>query len=343
MVKNVSGIYQIKNIVNNTIYIGSAEFIRERWVNHLSLLKQGKHHSIHLQNSWNKYGKENFQISILEECSKNELIFKEQFYLNKLLKADQYILKKSKYFLTKGLNIKPVANPGFFGKHSEQSILKMLKKKGRPVMAISPDGHILGTYLSVYFATIAHNINDHVIRKCSQNRSLNKSNEIGFIYEDLYTSNYIPKKFIIHNKGKKGPPAQNRKPVYIYTLYGEFLKKYDSHLEASKALNMTIAGFHKKLNKVHIKNMSENSALYRVFTVKNPSVIKQLKLEYLKIKQATHRKGELKINRLDHKLVGYSNSIKEASIILKTAPQAVQAVLNGRRKQLKGYHISYAN
>ncbi len=84
MQKSKSGIYKITNIVNNKIYIGSATNINSRWSSHRRYLKLGKHHNIHLQRSYIKYGLENFTFEIIEECLVELLIEKEQFYLDHL-------------------------------------------------------------------------------------------------------------------------------------------------------------------------------------------------------------------------------------------------------------------
>lgn len=78
-------IYCVKNTVNNKKYIGSAiDFNRRKRV-HLQNLKSGRHHSYKLQNSFNKYGEVNFIFEILEVLdSKEEIIQREQFYLDKL-------------------------------------------------------------------------------------------------------------------------------------------------------------------------------------------------------------------------------------------------------------------
>jgi group I intron endonuclease len=62
-----SGVYQIRNIINNKRYIGSsARGIYNRWKLHKSTLNRKIHHSILLQRAWDKYGKENFIFEILE-------------------------------------------------------------------------------------------------------------------------------------------------------------------------------------------------------------------------------------------------------------------------------------
>lgn len=80
--KKTSGIYKIENIINNKVYIGSSVCIEDRWIKHKTDLSSGKSCSIKLQNSYNKYGKENFIFSIIEECVKENLIEREQFYID---------------------------------------------------------------------------------------------------------------------------------------------------------------------------------------------------------------------------------------------------------------------
>lgn len=78
-------IYSIKNIKNSKIYIGSAIDYHRRKRVHLNLLKKGSHHSIKLQNSFDKYGIDNFQFNILENVSDIESIIEiEQRYLDNL-------------------------------------------------------------------------------------------------------------------------------------------------------------------------------------------------------------------------------------------------------------------
>lgn len=62
-------IYCIKNIINNKIYIGSTKNFKYRTWYHFNQLKNGKHHSLHLQRAYDKYGKSNFSYSIIEECN----------------------------------------------------------------------------------------------------------------------------------------------------------------------------------------------------------------------------------------------------------------------------------
>jgi group I intron endonuclease len=79
---SISGVYQIVNLINGKRYIGSSKNIKSRWKEHLDKLNKNKHYNIHLKNSWNKYGKENFKFEIIEECLENDLADKEQYWID---------------------------------------------------------------------------------------------------------------------------------------------------------------------------------------------------------------------------------------------------------------------
>lgn len=84
-----SGIYYIENLINNKKYIGKSINIREREKYHFRKLKKNKHVNKYLQNSWNRYGKENFSFSVLEECDIENLNEKEKYWINKLNTANK--------------------------------------------------------------------------------------------------------------------------------------------------------------------------------------------------------------------------------------------------------------
>lgn len=118
-----TGVYIIKNIVNNKIYIGSSSHnINNRITVHKRFLKQNKHENSYLQASYNKHGKDAFKFEILEFCSKESCIEREQYYL------DLY----QSYKRDIGYNINEKANSRLGSKYSEESKLKMsLAKKGK--------------------------------------------------------------------------------------------------------------------------------------------------------------------------------------------------------------------
>ena len=76
------GIYMIKNVVNGKFYIGSSKDINKRWIIHKSRLKTNKHDNIILQRSYNKHGEDSFIYSIIEETELDNLLIREQYYLD---------------------------------------------------------------------------------------------------------------------------------------------------------------------------------------------------------------------------------------------------------------------
>ena len=76
--RNIAGIYQIINLVNQKSYVGSSKHIHDRIYNHKNQLKLKKHTNTHLQNAWNKVGEENFAYKILETFQNPSTEFLEE-------------------------------------------------------------------------------------------------------------------------------------------------------------------------------------------------------------------------------------------------------------------------
>lgn len=79
------GIYKIQNKINSKVYIGQSINIEKRWNKHKSASQDVLDHSYetHLYRSFRKYGIENFDFSIIEECPIAELNQKERYWIQK--------------------------------------------------------------------------------------------------------------------------------------------------------------------------------------------------------------------------------------------------------------------
>ncbi|MGQ3469340.1 GIY-YIG nuclease family protein, partial [Xanthomonas campestris] len=79
-----SGIYVIINTKTNKHYVGSAVNFEERWKRHFKELEGGNHHSIKLQRSYNKHGKDAFVCKIVEELpyEKSIIVERENYWMN---------------------------------------------------------------------------------------------------------------------------------------------------------------------------------------------------------------------------------------------------------------------
>lgn len=80
----VCGVYQISNDLNHKIYIGSSKELKVRWKNHISALLEQRHGSKHLQYFFNKHKEIHFTLKVLETCSEDVLVEREQYYLDTL-------------------------------------------------------------------------------------------------------------------------------------------------------------------------------------------------------------------------------------------------------------------
>lgn len=79
--KEISGIYCITNLENNKKYYGQALNVERRLNTHKWELMGNYHHNAHLQNSWNKYGKDAFKFDLVVACKVKYLDRLERLYI----------------------------------------------------------------------------------------------------------------------------------------------------------------------------------------------------------------------------------------------------------------------
>lgn len=78
-----TGIYKIINPSNNKIYVGSAINLQKRFKQHIERLDKNCHKNIHLQRAYN-IKIIDFIFEVLEYCDKENLIEREQYYIDTL-------------------------------------------------------------------------------------------------------------------------------------------------------------------------------------------------------------------------------------------------------------------
>lgn len=87
-----SGIYKLHNKITNNFYIGSTFTFNKRFGEHINALRGKYHRNRYLQNSYNKYGEQNFEFHILATCPTEYLTKLEQWFVDKL--KPRYNLRK---------------------------------------------------------------------------------------------------------------------------------------------------------------------------------------------------------------------------------------------------------
>lgn len=83
-----AGVYEIRNTLNNKVYIGSSANVNKRLGEHWRKLNRGTHGSLHLQAAWNKHGACNFAFKKLLACDAKDLMFYEQRLIDGYMAMD---------------------------------------------------------------------------------------------------------------------------------------------------------------------------------------------------------------------------------------------------------------
>lgn len=111
-----SGVYVIINLINDNTYIGKSINMRTRWRTHKNELNAGSHFNPHLQNAWTKYRYSSFHFGVLEFCPENELLTKEQYWIDRLEPEYNIVLDVMDFSLyTNGRE-----NPGMYRNKGEE-------------------------------------------------------------------------------------------------------------------------------------------------------------------------------------------------------------------------------
>lgn len=84
-------IYKIVSKKTGNFYIGSSKNIKTRWRWHYNKLRNNKHHNIHLQHIYNKYGERDLIFLKIEKCTTQNILIREQHYINTYQK-DKHLL-----------------------------------------------------------------------------------------------------------------------------------------------------------------------------------------------------------------------------------------------------------
>jgi group I intron endonuclease len=153
-----SGIYLITNVINHKEYVGKDKNIPRRRYAHFEQLRAGRHGNPHLQNAYNRYGKQAFHYMVLEYCSPEDLVERERWWMGLLNTLDPhgYNLRSADgHFVSnetrKRMSIARMGRPGYFKgkKHSTETIERMraaFKGKSNPKVAIALKGRKLSQY-----------------------------------------------------------------------------------------------------------------------------------------------------------------------------------------------------
>ncbi len=77
-----SGVYKISNIINDSVYVGSSKYVKQRISQHKYALRENKNSNRKLQAFFNEHGIDSLIFEIIEYCPIVSLKQNEQYYLN---------------------------------------------------------------------------------------------------------------------------------------------------------------------------------------------------------------------------------------------------------------------
>lgn len=218
-----SGIYCLINIINNKRYIGSSKNIYQRLLKHRSLLRKNKHENIKLQNSWNKYQENNFNFYILEFCNENDLLLKEQHYIDTLNPELNITLIVERNILSKESRLK----------QSETRIKKIasgeIKLYGKEIYQYNLNGEFIKKYNTIKQACIENNIHQSTISRFL-NGTYKKGG--GFLWSLDYKEKLEP-----YVKFKTDNGKMNKEVIIIDSKTEEVLGIFYSIKECAKFFN----------------------------------------------------------------------------------------------------------
>lgn len=195
------GIYKITNKINSKCYIGQSINIERRFIHHKKY-RYGFQNNKVLYKAIQKYGIDNFDFEIIEECLQEELDKKEKYYIEK------YNAYYNGYNMTKGGDGK---NGYRLTQESIEKMKKSLKEhyKKHPNTQETKDKRIKS--LKEYYKSHPEACNK--IAERNKNRS---------------------RESLLKAVQKAG--EANRRKVYQYDVKGNFIKEHISIISASKEI-----------------------------------------------------------------------------------------------------------
>lgn len=202
--------------------------LKNRKILHFKSLIKREHHSIRLQSAFNKYNERNFVFEIIENISQllgeSKLDFKkrlvcekEQFYLDTLLFAQEFIITKGKdkRFYKLGYNVHPTAHSSLGVQRGIEWRLKSSKaRKGKP----NPTKGIKRAKQS-----------EELIKRRFKSRE-------GYKHSKTTRENISQG----HLKSEKSP----RKKVYQFNLKNELIRTYRSTQECMRLTKFFNISYH---------------------------------------------------------------------------------------------------
>lgn len=319
--ERISGVYMIKNIINNKIYIGQSSDIFNRWVKHKNFLKNNNHHNRHLQAAWNKYGEDAFLFSIIEQCSCDKLDNREIYWINYY---SSYI---------DGYNL-DLGGGGIRGyKHTQEELDKMRKTHSSlVVLQFDMSLRLLSRWISITTAAKQTGYTRDAIRcRCDNDKfspNLPKAyKNCYWVYEEEYESDDFSwdknLQWISTFRHPKKQIRKLREPVCQYDSDYNFVKKWNSVEEILSAGYNVLHIMRMCAHQNNIKRYNDEIWIYESDNIYD---------DYFVVNKPLYAHNAVKVEQygLDGSYIQTFNSLREASLAIsghtKAGSNIIQAI-----------------
>ena len=219
-IRNRPGIYCFVNVTNGNTYVGSAKNLRIRLKGHYL----GTRSNLILQKAISKYGISQFYFVVLEYCEIEDLIKREQYYIDQLNPI---------------YNILKVAGSSLGYRHTEE-YKELFSGEKHPFFGKT---HTESTKNQIRESMLGSTRSEEVKKKISDSlKSKDLSGTNNPFFGKTHTDETL-KKMSEANSGTKhynwNKPAHNVKSVSLYDLEDNLIKNFKSKSELADYLGIT--------------------------------------------------------------------------------------------------------
>lgn len=311
---NNSGVYQIRNVLTNEVYVGVSKRFKNRYRNHFRQLKSGKHHNNDLLKSFGLYGEENFVFEIVKIC--------ESRYVQKKYETMLYT-----YYKNFGLCLNSIAPTLVSDDLFTKGTLKICIKTGK-IVEIFDSITDAANSIDWFSGSISYCCRGNGITVKGFNYQYNiGDNSVGDIY---YTENELYK--LLYKSHQYGE-SPNGKPVAQYNKNKKLLNVFPTTLEASKLVGIdempihhAARGYRKRGNVTNIIS-SSCGFVWEYISVDEYLDLKEDYEHYPPIYSNPTKRIKM-IDRQTNEIICYFDSIRDAQRKLKI--NNLHNIINGR-------------
>lgn len=232
------GVYQIRNVVNNKIYVGSAFHLKARKSYHFSDIRKGNAVNNRLKAAIKHYGPDSFVFEILQEVP--ETIFKNLSKTElslELYKIEQLWVDK----LDPSYNImkKDVKRASF-----EELPPVYETPTSKKILVFDENNNYIETCPSLRFAERKYKVSTLHIRKIADGKAFKPVKNLVFKWEKDFDKEINFNK----RKGKFGSDNPNSNTICQYDKNGLLINKWKTAKDAAKNLGISGDTLRKVLN-----------------------------------------------------------------------------------------------